>query len=69
VGLVKGDTLPTERELEDWLVRDAGFSRSQAKTIISSGFKSLKSVRDAAVSESTDLGLAAVTARARALLS
>jgi HK97 family phage prohead protease len=40
--------LPTERQFEDWLVRDAGFSRSQAKAIISSGYKSLSSTRDAA---------------------
>jgi hypothetical protein len=48
VSLVKDSgALPTEREFEDWLVRDAGFSRSQAKGIISLGFKSLKAVRDA----------------------
>jgi len=43
--------MPTERQFEDWLVRDAGFSRSEAKAIISSGFKSLKGVREAAGSE------------------
>lgn len=46
VSLVKGDKLPTERELEQHL-RDAGFSAQQAKTIISSGYKSLKPKRDA----------------------
>lgn len=50
IDAVKGG-VPTERQFEDWLVRDAGLSRSQAKTIISSGFKSLKGVRDAAGSE------------------
>lgn len=40
--------LPTEREFEEWLTQDAGFTRSQAKAIIASGFKSLKRVRDAA---------------------
>jgi hypothetical protein len=47
VSLVKGDKMPTEREFEQFLVRDAGFSAQQAKTIISSGFKSLKATRDA----------------------
>lgn len=40
VMLVKEDRLPTEREFERHL-RDAGFSRSQAKAIVSSGFRSL----------------------------
>ena len=43
--------LPTERELEDWLVREAKFSRQQAKTIISSGYKALKIKRDAGSSD------------------
>lgn len=47
---VKGG-MPTEREFEDYLVRDAGFSRSQAKTVISSGFKTLKNARDAGTSD------------------
>lgn len=51
VSLVKGDQLPTEREFEAWLVRDAGFTRSQAKSIIAHGFKSLKGQRDAAGSD------------------
>jgi len=43
----KGD-LPTEREFQCWLQRDAGFSRSEAEQIIGSGFKSLlKAKRDA----------------------
>jgi hypothetical protein len=48
---VKQDGLPTERQFEDWLVRDAGFSRSQAKAVIASGFKALPGMRDAAGSE------------------
>jgi HK97 family phage prohead protease len=40
--------LPTEREFQYWLQRDAGFSRSEAEAIIASGFKSLlKAKRDA----------------------
>lgn len=43
---VKGER-PTEREFEKWLTQDAGFTRSEARTIIASGFKSLSTVRDA----------------------
>lgn len=38
---------PTEREFERWLVRDAGFTRSQARIAIASGFKALVASRDA----------------------
>ncbi len=38
----------TEREFERWLTRDAGFTRSQARTVIRSGFKSLTRKLDAA---------------------
>lgn len=48
VTLVKGDTLPTEREFERFLTREAGFSAQQAKAIIAGGYKSLKGQRDAA---------------------
>lgn len=49
ISAVKSESdLPTEREFENWLQRDAGFSRSEARQIISSGFKSLiKAQRDA----------------------
>ena len=40
IASVKGG-MPTEREFERWLTQDAGFSRSQARAIITSGFKSL----------------------------
>ena len=39
--------LPTEREFERFLTRDAGFSRSQARTILGSGYKALLPPRDA----------------------
>lgn len=41
IASVKG-SLPTEREFERWLTQDAGFSRSQARTIIGAGFKALR---------------------------
>lgn len=40
--------LPSTREFERWLVRDAGLTRSQAKTVIVKGFSSLNGGRDAA---------------------
>lgn len=51
VSLVKGNQLPTERQFEQFLMRDAGFSAQQAKAIIANGFKSLKGQRDATGSE------------------
>ncbi len=43
----QGGRLPTEREFERLLMRDAGFSRSQARTVLTSGYKALLSTRDA----------------------
>ncbi len=39
--------LPTEREFERWLTRDAGLKRSEARALMGSGFKGLKALRDA----------------------
>ena len=55
VALVKGDQLPSEREFERWLVREAGFSAKQAKGIIANGFKSLLNERDAGSSDVSSL--------------
>lgn len=41
--------LPTAREFERWLTGDAGLTRKQARMVIASGYKSLGSLRDAAV--------------------
>ena len=46
-GAGAGDRLPSEREFERYLTRDAGFSRSQARTIVGSGYKALTPRRDA----------------------
>lgn len=51
VQLVKNELLPSEREFEGWLTRDAGFSRSQAKAIIAGGYKALRNERDAVVGD------------------
>ncbi|MCI5073508.1 HK97 family phage prohead protease [Oricola sp.] len=55
VTAVKAGRLPTEREFERWLVRDAGLTRSEAKAVIAGGFASLRRRRDGA---SADTGLA-----------
>ncbi len=40
--------LPTTRQFERWLTRDAGLSRSDARAVIAKGFASLRRERDAA---------------------
>lgn len=50
ISSVKGD-LPTEREFERFLTQDAGFTRSQARTIITSGFKALQTAKPGAGDE------------------
>jgi len=57
--------LPTSREFERWLTRDAGLSRREAKMIISNGFNALHSQRDATV----DHPLADTIRRATKLMS
>lgn len=44
---VKG-AMPTEREIERLLMRDAGLSAREAKMLLASGYKSLEGARDAA---------------------
>ena len=44
-----------ERDLEAWLMRDAGLSLREAKTVISHGFKHLLRERDAAAGELAEL--------------
>ena len=43
--------LDNEREIEAWLMRDAGFTSREAKTVIGHGFKHLLRERDAAAGE------------------
>lgn len=49
-------SLQTERDFERWLTRDAGFSRSEAITIINDGFKALMTKRDAGSEGDDELG-------------
>ncbi|WP_274424871.1 HK97 family phage prohead protease [Chelativorans sp. YIM 93263] len=62
VDKVKGGALPSPREFERWLKRDAGLTRSEAKTVIAQGFAHLMRERDAA--PRTSEGLAAAFRRA-----
>ena len=39
--------VPSEREFERWLTRDAGLSRIEARAVLRSGLKGLRSLRDA----------------------
>ncbi len=50
--------LPTERELERWLTRDAGLKRSEARALMGAGFKGLKALRDAGRHETEETVLA-----------
>lgn len=43
-----GGRLPTTREFERWLTRDAGLARSDARAVIARGFANLVGERDAA---------------------
>ena len=66
-----GDALPSIRTFEQWLTRDAGLSRSQARRVIAKGYSSLMRGRDAA--ENTNIltapaGLAARIRDAAAIL-
>jgi len=56
--------LPTEREFERWLTRDAGLTRSEARAVIRSGFKGLGSLRDAGRDARGEARLAAVLTEA-----
>lgn len=47
----------TERDFEQMLTRDAGFSRSEARVIINQGYKTLSAMRDAGSSELSDIAL------------
>ncbi len=54
VETVKSGGLPTVRQFETWLTRDAGLTRGEARTVIASGFAALMRRRDAR----TEKGLA-----------
>ena len=51
VSAVKSARVPTERQLERWLSRDAGFSRHDARALIAGGYKAVRARRDASFSD------------------
>ncbi|MGD9915908.1 MAG: HK97 family phage prohead protease, partial [Rhizobiaceae bacterium] len=63
---VKAAHLPTTREFERWLTRDAGLTRGEARTVIARGFAELTRERDAA--RNTPEGLAGMMRRAAAAI-
>ena len=56
ISKVKSAALPTTREFERWLVRDAGLTRQNARAVIRSGYKNLASKQDAAGDEHKLIG-------------
>lgn len=48
IAAVKAAPLPTVRQFERWLVRDAGLTRRQARTVLAKGFAALDGGRQAA---------------------
>jgi hypothetical protein len=60
---------PSERELERWLMRDAGLTRTEARALMRSGFKGLAAKRDAGAGPQAGHRLAAtIRAAARSLV-
>lgn len=60
--------LPTIRDFERWLMRDAGFTRRQAQTAIAKGFKSLLLKRDVEANHTPNKSMAEKLRRATTLL-
>jgi uncharacterized protein len=52
---VKAANLPSVRDFETWLRRDAGLSRSEARGVIAKGFATVKRERDAATNNTARL--------------
>ncbi|MCF6199467.1 MAG: HK97 family phage prohead protease [Hyphomicrobiaceae bacterium] len=55
ISKVKSGSLPTIREFERWLVRDAGLTRQNARAVIRSGYQNLVVKQDAAGNETGQL--------------
>jgi hypothetical protein len=56
--------IPTEREFERWLTRDAGLSRSEARAVSAFGLKGLVALRDAGPDQAPAARLRCAIARA-----
>ena len=72
VSSVKADPfaghVPSRREFERWLTRDAGFSRSEAHAVMRDGFDGFKSLRDAGTGPEWEQRLAGQFSEAARLL-
>ncbi|MEO0618815.1 MAG: HK97 family phage prohead protease [Pseudomonadota bacterium] len=60
--------LPSKRQFERWLTRDAGLTRSQARALLAGGYTPLAAKLAAAGGDDTERDLVAAMARARTLL-
>jgi hypothetical protein len=61
VSTIKGGArVPTIRELEQWLTRDAGLTASHAKALLADGYKSIQDARDAEAIDQDSLILEAL---------
>ncbi len=61
--------VPSEREFERWLTRDAGLSRIEARAVMRSGLKGLRSLRDADGATTTNAEVIAAMQRAARRIS
>ncbi len=59
---------PTSKEFEQWLTRDAGFSRSEARALAAHGLKGLRATRDAGAATNDEKQLIAKIHAATRLL-
>jgi HK97 family phage prohead protease len=60
--------VPTEREFERWLTREAGFTRSEARAVLRAGLKGLGALRDARAGECAETRLSSRIRAATGLL-
>jgi hypothetical protein len=60
--------VPTEREFERWLTRDAGLTRGEARAVLRSGLKGLRALRDAGGGQDGEQALADAIRRAARVL-
>ena len=56
--------VPSEREFERWLTRDAGFPRSRARALMRQGYKGLAGMRDASGGAQAEAHIARLLRRA-----
>lgn len=62
-------SVPSERDLERWLTRDAGLTRTEARAVLRDGLKGLMALRDAGRGFDNDAALAARFRAAATMMS